>query len=380
MTGESDTLAHWRDAAAERAAPAHLDALTGIRGIAAWLVVLYHIRDALTGILPARAIAVLAKGYLAVDLFFILSGFVLWYNYAPRLREGGLGSAGQFLWRRIARIWPLHLFILGLFVVFAPSFVAVGRDASFYPLHELPLHVLLIQNWGLTPALTWNDPAWSISTEMAAYLVFPFVIAAAKWERLPTVALLALGLVLVSAIPLYFWADDDTILGADISRLGLVRCLLEFSLGNMLCLVWLRWRGSVHGAKVAFAVCLAALGVGLRFALPETLFVPTCFAAGLLALALARGAIVRALGGRVLRYLGEVSYSTYLAHTFLFLAFKLVVSHGATQIGWIGLAGFLAVVLVSSIVLYHGVEKPAQRWMNRHTPRWPWRESAIPAE
>ena len=215
---------------------------------------------------------------------------------------------------------------------------------------------------------------------MAAYLVFPFVVAAVRWERLHTAALLALSVALLSAIPLYFWADDDTILGADISRLGLVRCLLEFSLGNVLCLVWLRWRGTAYGAKVAFAVCLAALGLGLRLALPETMFVPTCFAAGLLALALGRGAIVRTLGGRVLRYLGEVSYSTYLAHTFLFLAFKLVVSHAAPQIGWNGLAGFLALVLVSSVALYHGVEKPAQRWMNRHTPRWPQRESAVPAE
>jgi peptidoglycan/LPS O-acetylase OafA/YrhL len=371
--------------AADRGSPAHLDALTGIRGIAAWLVVLYHIRDALISVLPATVIAVLAKGYLAVDLFFILSGFVLWYNYAARLREGGSdsgrwGAAGHFLWRRIARIWPLHLVILGLFVAFAPAIVAAGRDAAFYPLGELPLHVLLIQNWGFTPALTWNDPAWSISTEMAAYLAFPLVVAAAKWERLPIAALLALALALVSAIPLYFWADDDTILGADISRLGLVRCLLEFSLGNVLCLLWLRWRGTAHGAKIAFAICAAVLGAGIGLALPETTFVPACFAAGLLALALGQGAIVCALGGRVLRYLGEVSYSTYLAHTFLFLAFKLILGQAAPQIGWLGLAGFLGLVLAASIALYHGVEKPAQRWMNRHTPRWPWRESAVPAE
>jgi peptidoglycan/LPS O-acetylase OafA/YrhL len=365
---------------AERASPAHLDALTGIRGIAAWLVVLYHIRDALWSILPPKVIAVLAKGYLAVDLFFILSGFVLWYNYAPRLRNGGLGAAGHFLWRRIARIWPLHLFILGLFVIFAPTFVAAGREPSFYPMSELPLHVLLIQNWGFTTELKWNDPSWSISTEMAAYLAFPLVVAAVKWERLPTAVLLALAVVVLGAIQLYFWADDDTILGADISRLGLVRCLLEFSLGNLLCLLWLRWRGAEHGAKMAFAACAAILGAGIYTALPETAFVPACFAAGLMALALGRGWIVRALGGPVLRYLGEISYSTYLAHTFLFLAFKLAYAGTSPQIGWLGLAAFLALVLAASAALYHGIEKPAQRWMNRHTPRWPRRESAVPAE
>ena len=366
--------------AVERASPAHLDALTGIRGIAAWMVVLYHIRMSLLGILPIPALKVLAKGYLAVDLFFILSGFVLWYNYAPRLRGGGLAAAGHFLWRRIARIWPLHIVLLGLFVLFALALVATGRDASFYPFGELPLHVLLIQNWGFTPQLRWNDPAWSISTEMAAYLAFPLVGAAAKWERLPTSVLIALALVLLSAIPLYFWADDDTSLGADISRLGLVRCLLEFSLGNVLCLLWLRWRGAAHGAKIALAACLAALGAGIGLALPETVFVPACFAAGLLALALGRGGIVRLLGGRLLRYMGEISYSTYLAHTFLFLVFKLAFVDASLQIGWAGLTGFLGLVLAASMVLYHGVEKPAQRWMNRHTPRWPRRTSAVPAE
>lgn len=366
--------------AAERAAPAHLDALTGIRGIAAWLVVLYHVRLSLTGILPAAVIQVLAKGYLAVDLFFILSGFVLWYNYAPRLRAGGLGEAGPFLWRRIARIWPLHVVILGLFVAFALALVATGRDASFYPFGELPLHVLLMQNWGFTPELRWNDPAWSISTEMAAYLVFPLVVLAAKWERLPTVALLAVGLALAGAIPLYFWAYGHTSIGADISHLGLWRCLLEFSLGNLLCLLWLRWRDRRHGAKIALAIAPATLSAGLALGLPETAFVPATFFAGLLALALGRGAIVRALGGPVLRYLGEISYSTYLAHTFLWLTFKLAVVDASLQIGWVGLAGFLLLVLAASAFFYHGVEKPAQRWMNRRRPHWPLREGAVPAE
>ena len=66
------------------APPRHLDALTGLRGIAAWMVVLFHIRLSLTGLLPGWAIAGLGKGYLAVDLFFMLSGFVLWLTWERR--------------------------------------------------------------------------------------------------------------------------------------------------------------------------------------------------------------------------------------------------------------------------------------------------------
>jgi peptidoglycan/LPS O-acetylase OafA/YrhL len=362
----------------ERASPAHLNALTGIRGIAAWLVVLYHIRLSLADILPAPVIAAFAKGYLAVDLFFILSGFVLWYNYADRLRAGGPGEAGAFLWRRIARIWPLHAFILALFVAFSLVLVTTGRDSSAYPFAELPLHLLLVQNWGFTSELRWNDPAWSISTELAAYLVFPLVVLAARWERLPTPALLAVGAALLGAIPLLFWAHGETVLGARIPQLGLPRCLLEFALGNLLCLFWLRSRGHRHAGRIALAACAAILLAALGLGWAETVFLPAAFLAGLLALALGRGVLARTLGGAIPRYLGEISYSTYLAHTFLFLVFKLAFVDASLQLDWPRFLGFLLVVLGASVALYHGVEKPAQRWLGRHRPRWPQRMA--PAE
>ena len=89
-----------------------LRALTSMRGIAAWFVVLYHIRLSVAG-LPDAVVAVLAKGYLAVDFFFLLSGFVIWLAWHDRLRTGGLSRVPAFLLKRIARIWPLHLFLLG---------------------------------------------------------------------------------------------------------------------------------------------------------------------------------------------------------------------------------------------------------------------------
>lgn len=363
-----------------KAAPAHLDALTGIRGIAAWLVVLYHIRLSLAGIVPESLIAAMAKGYLAVDLFFILSGFVLWYNYADRLGEGGIGEAGTFLWRRIARIWPLHAVVLTLFVLLALALAFTGRSTAGYPVAELPLHILLIQNWGMTPELSWNHPAWSISTELAAYLLFPLAVVALRWRQLPTPALIALIAALALAIHLLFALRGHDNLGEEIVRLGLWRCLLEFAMGNLLCLLWLRWRGLRLRAPGAALACAAVVAVAWGLGLPETAFVPAAFATGLLALALSRGPLVRALGGAVPRYLGEISYSTYLAHYLLFIVFKLLFVDASLQIGWGGLAGFLALVLAASVALYHLVEKPAQRLLSRHRPRWPSRARSLPAE
>jgi peptidoglycan/LPS O-acetylase OafA/YrhL len=214
---------------------------------------------------------------------------------------------------------------------------------------------------------------------MAAYLGFPLVVLAAKWERMSTVALLAVAVALMSAIRLVFWASDDTNIGADISHLGLWRCLLEFSLGNVLCLVWLRWRGSSRAAPLAFLAGAVVFGAGMVLALPEPAFVPAGLAGLLLALALGRGLIVRALSSAVPRYLGEISYSTYLAHTLLFLLFELAFVDATLQLDWPRCLGFLLIVFVASAALYHGIEKPAQRWFNAHRPRWPLR-TPVPAE
>ena len=361
-------------------APRHLDALTGIRGIAAWGVVLYHIRLSLAALLPAPVIAALGKGYLAVDLFFILSGFVIWYNYAARLREGGWNEARLFLWRRFARVWPLHGAILAVFVVFAGLLLATGRDASGYPLAELPLHVLLIQNWGLTAELAWNHPAWSISTEFAAYLLFPLLVFAVRWERLPGWALLALAAGLASALYLLFALTGRETLGADIPQTGLWRCLAGFAMGMILCLLWQRWRDAPRAGLMAALSCTSIVAAAWTFGLPETAWVPVAFFSGLLALALDRGPVARLLGGKALTWLGEVSYSTYLAHFLLFILYKIAFVDASLQLGWIGLAGFLALVLAASAALYYGLEKPAQRWLNRRPPRWAQAHAALPAE
>ena len=358
----------------------HFRALTGIRGIAAWMVVLYHIRFSLDALVPAGMIAALGKGYLAVDLFFILSGFVLWYNYADRLRVGRRGEVFQFMWRRIARIWPLHLFILSAFVAFALLLVATGRSTADYPFAELPLHVFLIQNWGFTSELAWNHPAWSISTELAAYLVFPLIVTAFRWDRLALPALVCVAAALLAAIHMIFAAGGSGNLGHDIPGLGLWRCLAEFTLGTIACMLWQSLRDWRFGAVVCGASCAALLVLGLALALPETLFVPAVFLTAILALALDRSIVARLMGAGPIHYLGDISYSTYLAHYFLFILFKLLFLDASLQLGWAGLAGFLLLVLGASVLLYHGVEKPAQRWLNRHRPDGLFMRRAVPAE
>ena len=353
------------------ARPLRLEALTGLRGLAAWLVVFYHIRLSLTALLPGPVIAVLAKGYLAVDLFFMLSGFVLWLTYGERLARCDAAAIGNFWWRRIARIWPLHAAVLTGFIALAVLLALTGRDRSGYPFAELPLHIVLIQNWGFTSALAWNHPAWSISTEMAAYLLFP-VIALLGRRRLGPAALAAsLGLLLTALFVLYA-ALDHISLGDAITTLGLPRCLIEFTAGTLAARLWLHWRALPSAQRIGH-VCGIAAGVtctaGLWFALPETGWVPLTLLLVLLAMALAEGRIAGWLASGAIHWLGEVSYSTYLCHFGLFIVFKLVLVGADLQLGIWQLALFTATLVVVSGTAHALIELPAQRALNALQPR-----------
>ncbi|MWV26543.1 acyltransferase family protein [Erythrobacter sp. GH3-10] len=347
----------------------HLAALTGLRGIAAWFVVLYHARLSLAEWMPGAGIAIAAKGYLAVDLFFMLSGFVMWLNYGARLRQQGLAGAPAFWWRRVTRIWPLHGAVLGALVVFALVLLATGRDMANYPFAQLPLHLLLIQNWGLTAELSWNHPAWSISAELGAYLLFPLAVAAARWEEMRPAALVAGVAGAALALHGVFALAGAETLGEQIPRLGLVRCIIQFGIGMMLANLWLAWRDR-RGRAMACAIVAALASAALwLFELPETLVIPLALAAMLLALALDSGPVARVLSVRPLVWLGDVSYATYLVHFPLLIIFKLVAVDEDLQISPAVFAAYALVLLALSGGLYRWLEKPAQSWLNGRMPK-----------
>lgn len=350
-----------------------LRALTGMRGLAAWMVVAYHIRGSIAG-LPQAIEGVLAKGYLAVDFFFLLSGFVIWLTYAERLRREGVAGVPRFLWRRLARIWPLHLVMLAAAVALALLLAATGRhDPARFPFAELPLHVMLVQNWGTTSALSWNDPAWSISCELAAYMMFPALAMAIDWRQLPSWAVIGAVVGIVTLLHLVFASSGAPTLGSDITRLGVVRCIAEFAAGNAVASLWIRWQGKAR-ALAGVAALAIALTVGWTVGLPETLAVPALFAALLLVLALTAGRPRNPLEGAVVHYLGEISYATYLGHFLLFFVFKLAFVHDANAVPAWQVALYLGLVLASSAILFHWVERPAQRILNGWRPWVPVRK------
>jgi peptidoglycan/LPS O-acetylase OafA/YrhL len=331
--------------------------LTALRGIAAWWVVLFHLRLFLAPYLPAGAIAVLARGNLAVDLFFLLSGFVIYLNYAHRVTPDA-ASVGDFLFRRFARIYPLHLLVLAGFAAYFGAAILLGSST----LEEgrpgyLLASLFLVQNWGFTDTLAWNVPAWSISTEIVAYMLFPALLFLLAPARRRSATLVAALLLLAPTIQLYFRLFDYPFPNA-VPQTGLLRCLVQFAMGMMLCELWQRWRGlpGVAPWLLAFAVSSSA-----AFILGGAPVVPLAWAALILGLALAERRNPLSWGPLV--WLGRVSYATYLSHYLALVVFKYLCVEEGRPVPPAWLAAYLAAVLLLSALLYHGFERPAQTWL-----------------
>ena len=340
-----------------------LRSLTSARGVAAWVVVLYHVRSGMDWA-PAWVMAVLDKGYLAVDFFFLLSGFVIYLSAHRGLARDGAAGIPAFLSRRVARVYPLYAVILGASAAFAALLAATGRSDANYPWAELPLHVLMLQNWGFTHALAWNHPAWSISTEFAAYLLFPLLVLATPVARARRANLLAVMMLLLGLLHLTLALSGEATLGGDIPRHGLLRCLAEFTCGALLCAFWLKGPDrdprSIVAAGLGAAMFWGLWAVGLAV---ETWAFPA--GAACLILALAHASLLRRnpLHWRPLVFLGTVSYATYLFHYMGFIWFKIAFVDDARSIPPMLIALLLLITFGASVGLYRWVEKPGRSWL-----------------
>ena len=146
--------------------------LTAIRGFAALWVVGHHLQFELAYIGYPFAGWLFRPGYVAVDIFFVLSGFVITAVH----RDLTCAGLGDFFIRRIFRVYPLHLFVLALILgLWLWSEARFGSHDPTERLHALPIVVLLLQPY-LIHGLTWNTVSWSIGVELLCYALFPLVI------------------------------------------------------------------------------------------------------------------------------------------------------------------------------------------------------------
>ena len=216
--------------------PPDLRALTTLRFLAALWVVLFTAWQYLDiGFVPTAV----TKGYLGVEVFFVLSGFILSHVYLEAAgRKDGFSYRG-FLWARIARVYPLHLVTLAGMIGLGVAATVAGLTVSESLLdwRSLPAHLSLTHAWGLASSAAFNHPSWSISAEWFAYLSFP-VFAWAAW-RMRERPMLGAAATAVGAVALY--AAFEPVAGFSLTEAtflwGALRIVPCFALGCALYLI-----------------------------------------------------------------------------------------------------------------------------------------------
>jgi peptidoglycan/LPS O-acetylase OafA/YrhL len=281
-----------------------LAGLDGLRGIAAIAVMEFHF-----GIffLPQARLfdlfPILHRAYLAVDLFFILSGFVMAHVYGAGLASDRRGRWATFAIARFARIYPLFAVTTLVMVIVSITSHTQIAFVSFSD-RALALQPLLLQEWA--SGLNWNYPSWSISTEMEAYIYFVFFAGVLLKGRRPYLIFAVCILVLV----VLCLAQGGSL--NDYSRLrALVRTLAGFSLGVLL------YRAhSAAGAGVSrrWVALLAIAFAVLAMVTHLDVLVVGAFACLIYYCVAATDPLTRVLNSGPAVALGTWSYSIYLWH------------------------------------------------------------------
>lgn len=357
-----------------------IKSLTGLRGVATCYVVAFHLYGNAMSDTTVFGRALL-HGYLAVDLFFVLSGFVMALSYARLFERPSVRSYLVFLARRAARVYPLYVVLLC--VVGAGLVFGVGGHGDPSPLGEVfALNLLLVQAWGLGYSVI--VPSWSISTELAAYLLFPALLVVALRTG-PVTAALVLGGAIAALVALGTLPTPVDFAGLRIGPLNvswdyspwpLVRCLLEFTIGL------LAFRAATQVSRPAIVSTLAVAGIVALLAVPGAdVVLVVLFAVLIASLSPSAGPAARVLACRPVHLLGELSYAIYLLHFQLVRFERLLPPRLAPHVGEAGArvvtqAIVLGTLLVAAVFCRRFIELPGLAIVRRWARRL---ESPVPA-
>jgi len=324
-----------------------IKALTSLRGIVALWVMSYH----LVGLSPvpfADPTGLTSIGYLGVDFFFVLSGFILAATYG-RWFVGGFEARDylRLLVRRVGRMFPLHVTVILICV--AVAWAAGGPYSPVQVVEELTL----VHRWPGVQALfrSINGPAWSISSEWLANILFP-QFAALTLVTGSRVAVLVGCLAASSLAALVAFHSGSLDLSLANTSAPTIRCFTEFAIGMLLY----RWHTIRAPRWAPLAALVTSVVVSATFRQPAAL-VPAMVAAIYLVGA-NRAAADRFLGGGIPYWLGEVSFSIYLVHIPIVTASTVLFPHNV--VGYMG-ASIVATLAISA-ASYRWIEVPGRDW------------------
>ncbi len=350
---------------------AEIRPLTGLRGVSAVYVMIFHYTIGLPFSNPATTF--IAHGYLAVDLFFVLSGFVMALQYSRLFAEGwSTVNFLRFLGRRIARIYPLYAILMVCAAILAACGLLESSNAVPLPMVFVS-NLFMVQSWGLAWSL--DAPSWSISAEWAAYLLFPLLLWPCLARNLAVPALLlctcALALLLLCLVPVSYGHQPKPNAYLDLhtsdAAISVLRCIPEFTLG----ILAFRASGSSLGRRVgatAWTSSTLSTVVVILMARPGTdVAVVLLFPLLILSLVSDKSPLGRVLSSSPIKTLGVLSYSIYLVHDLFGGLLEHVhqrvealgISHAQAYAAVLG----VALTLPCSYMTFRFIELPCRRWL-----------------
>jgi peptidoglycan/LPS O-acetylase OafA/YrhL len=363
-----------------------LDALTGLRFFAAFQILLFHTVKpwlATRHEVPDWIQNIFGSGFIGVNFFFLLSGFILAYNYLDE--KGARTCTKREFWAaRFARVYPVYLFCLLLAL---PLFIETVSLTVFEPVARIITiaangicSLFLIQAWIPFPRLYVNPPGWSLANEAVFYSLFPFLavlIKSLKVRGLLIIALIswAAGLlfpiVYLAVLPdgagPFSPASEGVWL--NVLKFNPLIHLPEFFLGIVAGRIYLaqrhiplRFSGIIScGAAVAILLTLA-YSSSIPYPILHNGLLCPLFAVLIYALSYGKGPVAWFISLPIVVLLGESSYSLYLLHipVYLYLA-KLVTAVHAPLLTTLFIIGSPLFIIACSVVIYKTIEFPARK-------------------
>ena len=384
------------------AKPATIAALAGARAVPPLLIVLYHFSEGhhYSGVRLLDLVA--TRGYLWVEFFFTLSGFILTHVYGGRVRElwTKKGYFG-FLKSRLLRLYPLHFFLLLLLVLLVIGTRIAAHHGGYLSIYDRAYHpmidakgfvlsLLLVQGWNTLPYLTWNGVAWFVSVEFALCLLFPLFLKAQEggpssgnmWRGFALVAAGIAGLLALLANSQH---------GLDLTfHNGVFRGLADFSIGVGMAVLLRHSRrlaalpAWMHGiAQAALLALLAYVFTQIGWSHTHNdIYIALTMQAFVFVLAFDKGWLADLLKLRGPQVLGAWSYAVYLGQTF-WLQYMRVIEFRfypppdtivlgtkfSTLTWWLEPTLLVLVCAVWGGLLANWVEKPAAKWLRARLDR-----------
>jgi peptidoglycan/LPS O-acetylase OafA/YrhL len=355
--------------------------ITGLRGFLALWVLFGHLLlnplyDA--GFASANAFGFAAIffrfDFLAVDLFFVLSGALMCLRHGTPFLQTHIKSRqiDHFLLQRFLRLWPVHLAMMLLVWLYhetgVPHPISSGNEAVIFD-HigwTFLVNATLMHGWGLIPVASWNEPAWTISIMMLCYILFVNLMA--PITKIGTSAMRSAGAVfgvlLLYSLARYWGSFHSYSDGAG----AILRGVSLFVSGCFIARIHLlnRWQIAWHHlAKITALVMFCAIFIWAYIFPFHLIFFHLLYMPLILALLNADAQKIHFLGCHMMRYFGKIAYSLYMVHYPALLGTRYFLGDwlGANTTGnllqdWWAYGLITAVVLALASLLYYAVERP----------------------